>query len=175
MSPPDSIVLRGLTKRFDSRADPFTAVDGIDLEVPRGRFLSLIGPSGCGKSTLLRLVAGLLRPDSGSVELFGETPEEARAAKRIGLVPQSPALLPWRTVLHNVALPTEVNRRQGGPPLDPAQLLHRVGLADVADRRPHQLSGGMAQRVAIARALVCQPSLLVMDEPFSALDELTRE
>lgn len=171
----DAITLRGVTKTFGPRGRPVTALAGVDLTVPRGRFMSVIGPSGCGKSTLLRIAAGLLVPDSGEVQVFGETPEQARRAKRVGLVPQTPALLPWRTVAGNVALPAQVNRGRGGPPLDPLDLLRRVGLADAAGIRPHQLSGGMAQRVAIARALVSQPSVLIMDEPFSALDELTRE
>src|SRR5579875_1780703 len=151
------------------------ALDSVDLEVAAGQFVSIVGPSGSGKSTLLRVVTGLRRPDAGRVEVLGTTPEAAAEAKRIGFAPQSPALLPWATVAANVALPLQVNRRPGGEGRDPRDLLARVGLADAVDRRPGELSGGMAQRVAIARALVTDPELLVMDEPFAALDELTRE
>lgn len=152
------------------------ALDAVDLEVAAGQFVSVVGPSGSGKSTLLRVVTGLRRPDAGRVEVLGTSPEAAAEAKRIGFAPQSPALLPWATVAANVSLPLQVNRRPGGGRgRDPRDLLARVGLADAVGRRPGELSGGMAQRVAIARALVTDPELLVMDEPFAALDELTRE
>jgi NitT/TauT family transport system ATP-binding protein len=177
---PDAAVeLRGVDVTFGEGPRAVSALAGIDLRVEEGRFVSIVGPSGSGKSTLLRLVTGLRRPDGGRVEVLGTTPRQAAAGKKIGFVPQSPALLPWRTVLDNVRLPAQVNRAGDrdlrGPRPDPYRLLEQVGLGDVADRRPGELSGGMAQRVAIARALASAPSLLVMDEPFSALDELTRE
>jgi NitT/TauT family transport system ATP-binding protein len=175
-----------VSKDFTGRAGwrrPATrtpALRQVDLEVAAGSFVSLIGPSGCGKSTLLRIVAGLVAPDAGRVSILGRSPEDACADKQIGLVPQSPALLPWRSVLDNVKLPLQVNAsvgpvRSGGPVLDPVALLGSVGLGAVLDRRPAQLSGGMQQRVAIARAFVFGAPILLMDEPFSALDELTRE
>lgn len=153
----------------------------MDLTIERGEFVSVIGPSGCGKSTLLRIVAGLLPPDAGRVSIFGEDPVTACIHKQVGFVPQSPALLPWRTVLDNVLLPFQVNRRPRpgaatrDPVLEPREVLGAIGLGSVLHRRPSALSGGMAQRVAIARAFVFGAPLLVMDEPFSALDELTRE
>jgi NitT/TauT family transport system ATP-binding protein len=165
------------------------ALDNVDLTVPSGRFVSLIGPSGCGKSTLLRLVAGLEQPDHGDVQVHGVTPAKACAAKMIGLVPQSPALLPWMSVLRNVTLPHKVNRgagksreragftepttRRAAP--DMRELLVKAGLGDAMHKLPAQLSGGMQQRVAIVRAFGLRPDVLVMDEPFSALDEFTRE
>jgi NitT/TauT family transport system ATP-binding protein len=165
---------------FGKGRNAVPALGGIDLRVEPGQFVSVVGPSGSGKSTLLRLVTGLRAPDRGRILVLGTSPREATAGKRVGFVPQSPALLPWRTVLDNVRLPAQVNRAAGrqdrdSGPADPHRLLEQVGLADVAGRRPAELSGGMAQRVAIARALASAPSLLVMDEPFSALDELTRE
>jgi NitT/TauT family transport system ATP-binding protein len=177
--PMHGVVLQGVRKSFGPPSQRTVALGGIDLEVGDGEFVSIIGPSGCGKSTLLRIIAGLTRPDSGTVEVLGGSPEEATANKHVGLVPQAPALLPWRTVLDNVRLPFQVNRgaragRSSGA-MGPAAVLAAIGLGDVLDRRPDQLSGGMQQRVAIARAFVFGAPLLLMDEPFSALDELTRE
>jgi NitT/TauT family transport system ATP-binding protein len=168
------------------------ALDDICLTVEPGRFISLIGPSGCGKSTLLRLVAGLEQPDRGDVRMHGVTPAKASAAKMIGLVPQSPALLPWMSVLRNVTLPHKINRgaakrreriagfaerqRETAPAVpDMRELLVKAGLGDAIHKLPAQLSGGMRQRVAIVRAFGLRPDVLVMDEPFSALDEFTRE
>ena len=168
-----SIVLRGVTKRFPKSAAP--ALDAVDLAVRRGSFFSVIGPSGAGKSTLLRVLAGLIAPDSGEVSVFGEPPAEASRRKHLGWVPQSPALLPWRSVLDNVRLPLQVNRQARCEERDPMQLLTRLGLASAAHLLPAQLSGGMRQRVAIARAFAFAPPLLLMDEPFGALDEITRE
>jgi NitT/TauT family transport system ATP-binding protein len=154
-------------------------LDGIDLTVPAGRFVSLVGPSGCGKSTLLRLVAGLEPPDRGEVRVHGVPPKMACAAKMIGLVPQTPALLPWLSVLDNVTLPRKVNRaaarRRARAVPDMRELLDRAGLGDALHKRPAELSGGMRQRAAIVRAFGLRPDVLVMDEPFSALDEFTRE
>jgi NitT/TauT family transport system ATP-binding protein len=166
------------------------ALDDVHLTVRPGRFVSLIGPSGCGKSTLLRLVAGLEQPDRGDVRVHGVTPAKACAAKMIGLVPQSPALLPWMSVLRNVALPQKINRgaakrreriagfteRETAPAApDMRELLVKAGLGEAMHKLPAQLSGGMQQRVAIVRAFGLRPDVLVMDEPFSALDEFTRE
>jgi NitT/TauT family transport system ATP-binding protein len=170
-SVPAAIELTQVSRAFDGLA----AVAGVDLVVEPGRFVTLFGPSGCGKSTLLRLAAGLVAPDAGEVRVHGDTAARACAAKEIGFVPQAPALLPWRTVLDNVRLPWQVNRRAPASDVDPKDLLDQVGLADAADLLPAALSGGMAQRVAIARAFAAGPGVLLMDEPFAALDELTRE
>jgi NitT/TauT family transport system ATP-binding protein len=171
----EHILVEGLSKVFPHRGRPLEALRGLDLHVGRGEFLSVIGPSGCGKSTLLRVVGGLLEPTLGSVRIDGRSPRDAQNDKDIGLVFQDPSLLPWRTVLGNIRLPLEVNRNHGGRRLfQPQELLELVGLGAFADYHPYQLSGGMQQRVAIARALVFQPSLLLMDEPFGALDEITR-
>ncbi|MFT4261778.1 MAG: ABC transporter ATP-binding protein [Nocardioides sp.] len=152
------------------------ALHEVDLTVPPGRFVSIIGPSGCGKSTLLRLVGGLERPDRGTVTVHGTTPQQAAERKALGLVPQGAALLPWLTVLKNVTLPTKVNRRHNRTPLpDMEELLRRAGLGDVMHKLPSQLSGGMRQRAAIVRAFGLRPEVMLMDEPFSALDEFTRE
>jgi NitT/TauT family transport system ATP-binding protein len=157
---------------------PVHALDRIDLAVAPGEFVSLIGPSGCGKSTLLRVIGGLTRYDVGAVSIGGQTPEEARRAKRFGFVPQAPALLPWHSVRRNVALLQQLNpRRADHGSLDAHQvdeLLERVGLSEFADALPGQLSGGMQQRVALVRAFALGAPVLLMDEPFSALDEITR-
>ena len=156
-----------------------TALDGVDLAVERGEFVSLVGPSGCGKSTLLRLVGGLLGPDAGTVTIAGGTAAEARQGKQFGLVPQRPALLPWRTVRQNVRLLTQVNRgAEDHATLRPDEteaLLDEVGLGDFLDAYPSELSGGMQQRVNLVRAFALGAPILLMDEPFAALDELTRE
>ncbi|MFE1077273.1 ABC transporter ATP-binding protein [Nocardiopsis alba] len=169
------IEVRGLTKRHPGARPDRPALQDIALEIPHRRFVSLIGPSGCGKSTLLRILAGLEGHDTGSVSLLGESPRRASRRKAIGLVSQTPALLPWLTVRANVALPGKVNRRSGKEVDPPDELLRAVGLEDAADQYPHQLSGGMLQRVAVARAFALRPDVLLMDEPFSALDEFTRE
>ena len=171
------VQLAGVTKHFEGRSGPVQALDGVDLGVDAGEFVSLLGPSGCGKSTLLRIVTGLLDADGGSVTVLGRTPDNARRAKQIALVPQSPALLPGRTVRANAAVLTTVNRRAAAgdrprPSVD--ALLAEVGLAAVADSRPHELSGGMQQRVALVRAFALGAPLLLMDEPFAALDEIRR-
>jgi len=183
-----ALELRSVRRVYGFGPAATTALDGVHLTVPSGRFVSLIGPSGCGKSTLLRLVAGLEQPDLGEVLVHGVTPAEACAAKMIGLVPQSPALLPWLSVLRNVTLPQKINRgagkrreriadfteRQTAVP-DMKELLVKAGLGDALHKLPAQLSGGMRQRAAIVRAFGLRPDVLVMDEPFSALDEFTRE
>ncbi|WP_158375260.1 ABC transporter ATP-binding protein [Cellulosimicrobium cellulans] len=153
-----------------------TALEHVDLTVGAGEFVSLIGPSGCGKSTLLRLVADLDRPTSGSIAVFGKPAEQARLSHDYGIAFQQAGLLPWRTVRANIELPLSLHgvgraaRRERAD-----EMLALVGLTDFADHFPDQLSGGMQQRVAIARALAERPSLLLMDEPFGALDEMTRE
>jgi len=175
----NGLEIAGVSKAFNTREGKVVALDDVSLRVARGEFVALIGPTGCGKSTLLRIVAGLLDADSGTVSIFGDSPSRAAAAKQIGFVPQSPALLPWRTVLDNVRLPFQVNHRvdeaRANSYRDPVAVLESFGLGGVMRRRPAQLSGGMQQRVAIARALVFGPSILLMDEPFASLDELTRE
>jgi NitT/TauT family transport system ATP-binding protein len=168
------IALSGVTKMFPGMAGP--ALYDIDLAIHRGEFFTVVGPSGAGKSTLLRVLAGLVKPDAGQVSIFGEAPRDASRSKHLGWVPQSPALLPWRNVLDNVRLPLQVNRRANGTNgLDPVDILARVGLDGATKLLPAQLSGGMRQRVAIARAFAVAPAVLLMDEPFASLDELTRE
>jgi NitT/TauT family transport system ATP-binding protein len=172
----EGLIFERVSKTFGAPRNRTTVLSDVTLAVRRGEFVTLIGPSGCGKSTLLRIASGLEEADAGQVTIFGETVTEATRAKRIGLVPQLPALLPWRTVLDNVRLPLQVNQRgRSTPSRDPVEILQVVGLGDVLQRRPHELSGGMQQRVAIARAFAFDPSVLIMDESFSALDEFTRE
>jgi NitT/TauT family transport system ATP-binding protein len=161
------IELSGVTKVFNpGRPDEVTAVAAGDLRVGAGEFVSLIGPSGCGKSTLLRLIADLLPPTAGTVTVAGKPAAQARKERRYGMVFQKAGLFDWRTVRRNVELPLDL-RGTGRSEL--------VGLSDFAGHYPAQLSGGMQQRVSIARALADAPPLLLMDEPFGALDEMTRE
>ena len=163
-----------VTQTFRRARKETRALERVSLDVRAGEFVCVVGPSGCGKSTLLRIVAGLLRPVEGRVELAGQAVEGPQT--NLGIVFQSPVLLEWRTVLDNVLLQLELRG------IDPSlyksraqQLLERVGLADFADRYPRELSGGMRQRASIVRALIHDPPLLLMDEPFGALDALTRE
>lgn len=175
--------ISGVSKAYRSNGTTVQALASLELVVEKGRFVTLIGPSGCGKSTLLHMVAGVERPTAGRISVFGASVDDARRSKQLGFVPQSLALLPWRTVLQNVRLPLETNGRgqtngrgpDGATGRDPAEVLGALGLGDVVARHPAELSGGMRQRVAIARAFVHEPALLLMDEPFSALDELTSE
>ena len=157
----------------------FTAIENLTLQIENGAFWTILGPSGCGKSTLLRLVSDLVPAASGKVDIFGKTTEQARLAREFAFVFQDATLLPWRSALKNVELPLEIGRKRGVKlPVgarSPKELLELVGLKGREDALPHELSGGMRQRVAIARALVCQPRLLLMDEPFGALDEITRD
>jgi NitT/TauT family transport system ATP-binding protein len=171
------VELLGVSKTFGEGAGAVDALSAVDLVVRRGEFVSLIGPSGSGKSTLLRLVADLTPPTTGTVRVEGRTPAEARDAHRFAMVFQEPVLMDWRTVRENVELPLEV---AGGWSPDRRRvradaLLDDLELTGFADRWPWELSGGMQQRVALARALAPEPDLLLMDEPFGALDEMTRE
>ena len=170
------VKVTGLTHVFQGNGHSLTALQGVNFSMDWGEFVSIIGPTGCGKSTLLRIVGGLLSPTEGTVALANHDPARAQREKEIGFVFQDPALLPWRSVRKNVELPLEVNRgKNGDKRRTAAELLELVGLAEFANYYPHQLSGGMQQRVALARALAFGPSLLLMDEPFGALDEITRE
>jgi NitT/TauT family transport system ATP-binding protein len=165
-----TIAVSGVTKSFGDVA----ALSPIDLDVAAGEIVTVLGPSGSGKTTLLRIVGGLDEPSAGAVTVDGASPHVARAAKRIGFVPQSPALLPWRTVKANAHLLLDVNRQRGTGGPDAGELLAAVGLEGFADAYPHELSGGMQQRVALVRAMALGAPLLLMDEPFAALDEITR-
>ena len=163
-------------KTFPTRTGEVVALSGIDLEVAEGEFVSLIGPSGCGKSTLMRLIADLDDATTGSIEVFGKTPAKARAGQEYGIAFQQAGLLPWRTVAGNIALPLELHGvAKAARASRVSELADLVGLSEFVDRYPDQLSGGMQQRVAIARAFAEHPRLLLMDEPFGALDEMTRE
>ena len=166
----------GVGKTFPTKAGEVVALTDVDLEVQAGEFVSLIGPSGCGKSTLMRLIADLDTATSGTLEVFGKTPDAARRDQDYGIAFQQAGLLPWRTVAGNIALPLELHGMGRDDRVARiAELAELVGLTEFVDRYPDQLSGGMQQRVAIARALAENPRLLLMDEPFGALDEMTRE
>ena len=169
------IELRGVSKTFASRVGATEALQDVSLAVAPGEFVSIIGPSGCGKSTLLRLVGDLVEPSAGTVTVNGKPSRQARLARDYGIVFQTPVLYEWRTVHENVRLPLEIVGRRAERDERPRALLRLVGLDGFRDHYPWQLSGGMQQRVAIARALVLNPSILLMDEPFGALDEMTRE
>lgn len=162
---------------FQGRGEPVIALEKVDLHVEAGSFASIIGPSGCGKSTLLRLIAGLMKPFAGTVTLGGESPSAARRDKSLGFVFQSPTLMPWRTVRENVELPQDITGRKDrrAESARAAALIELVGLKGFENALPHELSGGMQQRAAIARALVLKPDVLLLDEPFGALDEITRQ
>jgi len=178
---PNAIVISRVDKSYSHRGRTVTALSNISLRVARGEFVTLFGPSGCGKSTLLRLLAGLDTPDSGNISLFLQPPAEASQRKNIAWVPQSPALLPWLSVRQNAGLSEVVNRyadRRGQSerhPADVDHLLGEVGLSEFAEARPASLSGGMRQRVAIARGFAQGAPVMLMDEPFAALDALTRD
>ena len=182
---PVAVSVRDLAVRFESEAGAVTALDGVNLDVPAGGLVTMLGPSGCGKSTLLRAIADLVPIGRGEISVFGRPPEAARLARDFAFVFQDATLLPWRSAIDNVRLPLEVGRRNAGTGpgakagiqqhAEPADLLALVGLGGREKALPHELSGGMRQRVSIARALVCRPRVLLMDEPFGALDEITRD
>lgn len=172
---PRDLVLSRVVRRFDLRGKPLTVLDGVDLHCEAGSFTALIGPSGCGKSTILRLATGLDRPDGGEVRIGGELPEAVSRKGELGIAFQDAALLPWRSVEDNIALPLDVlGRRRGPARARISELIRLVGLSGFERALPGELSGGMRQRVAIARSLVTEPSVLFLDEPFGALDQILR-
>ena len=171
-----AIEISGVSLRFDTADGPVAALSNVDLKIARGEFVSFIGPSGCGKTTLLRAVADLETPTSGSIRVNGMSPGEARASRAYGYVFQAPALYPWRSVARNIALPLEImgfDRSERDARV--AKGLELVNLSGFGNKYPWQLSGGMQQRASIARALSFDPDLLLMDEPFGALDEIVRD
>ena len=174
-----SVSCKNVSVRFFTDTRSVTALKDVSLDIQTGEFLSLLGPSGCGKSTFLRVVADLIPPTGGSLKVLGVTPETARLRRDIGFVFQDAALLPWRTAIQNVELPLEVARGKTqttkAARATPRELLELVGLKGSENAFPHELSGGMRQRVSIARALASDPRILLMDEPFGALDEITRD
>ena len=172
-----SISVNHLTHRYHGDAGALEALRRVSLDVAQGAFVSLIGPSGCGKTTLLRAIGGLLNASEGNVALDGNPPSELQRRKGIGFVFQDAALLPWRNALDNIRLPLQLNRRHANNAGESAaaRALDAVGLAEFAAYYPHQLSGGMRQRIALARALALKPDVMLMDEPFGALDEMTRQ
>lgn len=170
------IEIENVSMRYQADSSDVLAVQNVSLSIAKGEFVSLLGPSGCGKTTLLRLMADLLQPTSGTVKVAGGTPREARLSQKYGIVFQSPVLYDWRKVKDNVTLPLELMKVGKAERKRKAEeLLELVGLESFSDKYPWQLSGGMQQRVSIARALAMQPEILLMDEPFSALDEFSRE
>jgi NitT/TauT family transport system ATP-binding protein len=176
--PETEIKIENLYVSFPDKdgGEPVRALQNINLEIKQGEFISLLGPSGCGKTTLLRAVADLQQPTSGNILIRGQTPREIRLQKKFGIVFQNPVLYDWRTVRRNVCMPMEM---MGIPKKDRTarvtKMLELVGLMEFGKKYPHELSGGMQQRVGIARALAIKPEILLMDEPFSALDEFTKE
>jgi NitT/TauT family transport system ATP-binding protein len=172
-----SIEVHNVTKVFQLPDGPLTALEGLDFEVGDREFVSIIGPSGCGKSTVLRLVADILQPTEGEISVHGVSPSEARKKQLYSFVFQDPVMLPWRSVMKNVELPLEILGNPARKQYDdrPAELLDLVGLKGFEEASPNQLSGGMKQRAAIARSLLLYPVVLLMDEPFGALDEITRD
>ncbi|WP_180126382.1 ABC transporter ATP-binding protein [Rhodoferax sp. BLA1] len=180
LSPPAggrlAVAIRQASVVYPTADTPVHALDNIDLDIREGEFVSLIGPSGCGKTTLMRVIADLEPISAGQVLVNGVSPHEARLARAYGYVFQAPALFPWRTVLNNVTLPLQIQgRSKADSKVIAIEHLERVGLKGFENKYPWQLSGGMQQRVSIARALSFEPKILMMDEPFGALDEITRD
>ena len=170
------IDIRGVTHAYSTETGPLPVLRDLSISIPEGGFVAVVGPSGCGKSTLTRLIAGLMKPDSGEVWLHGEIVRSPRST--VGMAFQNPVLLEWRSILKNVMLPLEIvpTKLSGRQQEDRARkLLHLVGLEGFEDKRPSELSGGMRQRASLCRALVHQPDVLILDEPFGALDAFTRE
>jgi NitT/TauT family transport system ATP-binding protein len=170
------IEIKGVSHAYHTASGRLPVLDGLDVSVPEGTFAAVVGPSGCGKSTLTRLVAGLLKPDAGEVWLHGEQVKGPR--KTVGMAFQNPVLLEWRTILDNVILPLEIvapSMSKGDRTARAMELLEMVGLVGFEDKRPSELSGGMRQRASLCRSLVHKPDVLIMDEPFGALDAFTRE
>ena len=171
-----TVEVQAVSVVYPAKEHPVVALDAVSLNIAEGEFISLIGPSGCGKTTLLRVIADLEQASSGTVRVNGMSSREARLARAYGYVFQAPALFPWRTVLDNVCLPLEIHGIAKDQSRSIALLqLERVGLTGFEGKYPWQLSGGMQQRVSIARALGFEPKLLMMDDPFGALDEITRD
>ncbi|MBZ0278053.1 MAG: ABC transporter ATP-binding protein [Anaerolineae bacterium] len=167
--------IENLSYTFNHRKHPLAALTDVTVDVASSEFIAIIGPSGCGKSTLLRLVADLLSPTQGTITLDGQPPAAMIAGKRIAWMAQQTTLLPWRTVRDNITLPQRINTQSGRRVHHVDDLLRSVGLAEFADSYPFTLSGGMQQRVALARTLALGADLWLMDEPFAALDQLTRD
>ena len=171
------IQIKNISMKYPvNNGDDVAALNDISLDIRQGEFISLLGPSGCGKTTLLRIIADLIQPTSGSVSIHGQTPREIRIQKKYGFVFQSPVLYDWRTVRRNICMPMEIMgipKKERTARID--RMLELVDLQDFGTKYPFELSGGMQQRVGIARALALDPEYLMMDEPFSALDEFTRE
>jgi NitT/TauT family transport system ATP-binding protein len=170
------ILIQDVNMIYNTNGRDVTALTGINLDIKKGEFVSLVGPSGCGKTTLLRIIADLIKPSAGTVSIDGDTPRAARLSRKYAMVFQSPVLQDWRTIRRNIALPLEIMKLKKEDLEEIVEsMLQLVGLTQFADSYPSQLSGGMQQRVGIARALAVSPDILLMDEPFSALDEFTRE
>ena len=170
------IEMNQVSMHYQTDTSEVIALQEVTLDIQKGEFVSLLGPSGCGKTTLLRIIADLIQPTSGNITVAGQTAKEARLAQKYGIVFQSPVLYDWRKIKKNIPLPLElmgVSKVERDSKVN--ELLELVGLSKFADQYPWQLSGGMQQRVAIARALAMEPEILLMDEPFSALDEFSRE
>ena len=170
------IDIRGVTHAYKTKNGPLPVLDGLEISVPKGEFCAVVGPSGCGKSTLTRLVAGLMKPDQGEVFLHGEKITGPR--KTVGMAFQNPVLLEWRSILENVMLPLEIvapGMARADKIARAEHLLEMVGLKGFEGKRPSELSGGMRQRASLCRSIVHKPEVLIMDEPFGALDNFTRE
>jgi len=164
------IVIKDLTKYYEH----LHVLDNLNFNIRRGEFISIVGPSGCGKTTLLKILGGLIKPTSGNINIFKSSPSQKNDIREFGFVFQNPVLLPWRTTKKNIELPLEIYEKEK-PKILPKSFIELVGLSGFENYYPKQLSGGMQQRASIARALILEPSILLMDEPFGALDEITRD